>query len=859
MSGRRWWRRLIDRFRGRRAAPADAEEVRGLFQHRYHALRLLLAANTKALEVMAAMERAAAAAEPFGMTFVRSRCTAAGVSVFQMVRHLDTLAPGKYELLFTRLQEIQRRIEMVLEDHALPTELPLLLPLHEVTREHTEVAGAKMATLGEIAGTLGIAVPRGFVITAAAFAQLISDNQLQPEIERLLLAHRPEQLDELFALSSELQALIMSANVPDRVTAAIESAAAEIAQPAGRATFALRSSALGEDSAEASFAGQYHSLLNLRTRQLVEGYLEVAASKYTPQAMHYRLQRGLRDDDVAMSVGCMEMVDARAGGVAYTGNPNRLDDDRIFISSAWGLPKAVVDGRFGSDLIVVERATPPRIADRRIGDKRTRFVLHRREGIERAAVPDELSDQPSLTDDQALEIARIALRLEEHFRTPVDVEWAIDSSGELVILQCRPLAQAAPRPRHEPPDGLAPLVEGGVAASPGAAAGPVHRVERDGDALTCPEGAVLVLEQPLPRWAALLGRAAAVVAEEGGVAGHLATVAREFGVPALLGVGPLDSLENRTEVTIDADGLAVYAGRVDALLESRSKREAAPPDTPVRRTLREALEHIVPLNLLDPDGLDFKPASCRTLHDITRFCHEQAVREIFAFGTAAPFPEYAAKQLHHNVPMQWWILDLGGGLEAQDNGKYVRLENIACRPMLALWEGMTAVPWDGPPAISGRGLASVLFEATANPALATPFKKPYANRNYFIVSEHFMNLQSRFGFHFSNVEVLAGPRPQENYLSFSFKGGAADLDRKAARARFIGDLMAELGFEVDVTEDVVSARRTGLDSGRTEDSVRVLGYLLMHTRQLDMVMGQPAAVEHYRNKIRGDIERVTSL
>ncbi len=139
--------------------------------------------------------------------------------------------------------------------------------------------------------------------------------------------------------------------------------------------------------------------------------------------------------------------------------------------------------------------------------------------------------------------------------------------------------------------------------------------------------------------------------------------------------------------------------------------------------------------------------------------------------------------------MQWWVLDLGNGFKDTVKGKYVHLEDIACKPMLAIWDGMVAVPWDGPPAVSGRGLASVLFQATANPALSSPFKKPYANRNYFIISKHFMNLQSRFGFHFTNVEALAGDRPEENYLSFSFKGGAADHERKAGRARFIGELL----------------------------------------------------------------------
>jgi pyruvate,water dikinase len=204
--------------------------------------------------------------------------------------------------------------------------------------------------------------------------------------------------------------------------------------------------------------------------------------------------------------------------------------------------------------------------------------------------------------------------------------------------------------------------------------------------------------------------------------------------------------------------------------------------------------------------------------------------------------------------MQWWVLDLEDGFKEPVTGRYVHLDEIACEPMLALWDGMVAVPWDGPPAVSGRGLASILFEATANPALSSPFKKPYADRNYFIISKHFMNLQSRFGFHFTNVEALAGPRPEENYLSFSFKGGAADLERKVARARFIGDILADLGFQVDITEDVVTARRTGLDHADVEQGLRVVGYLLMHTRQLDMVMNQPTAVEHYRAKMRADIE-----
>jgi pyruvate,water dikinase len=278
--------------------------------------------------------------------------------------------------------------------------------------------------------------------------------------------------------------------------------------------------------------------------------------------------------------------------------------------------------------------------------------------------------------------------------------------------------------------------------------------------------------------------------------------------------------------------------------------------SPIQTILRQTLDHIAPLTLLDPDAPDFRADNVRTLHDITRFCHEMSVREMFNFGRDHDFPRYAAKQLHHNVPMQWWVLDLDDGFTHDIAGKYVKLDEITCGPMHALWDGMVAVPWDGPPAVSGAGFASVLFEATRNPALATPFRKPYAQRNYFMVSATFMNLQSRFGFHFSTVETIAGERDSENYLAFSLKGGAADLDRRAARAELVAELLGERGFAVKVIEDTLNARVTALPLAETLHRVKIVGYLLMHTRQLDMVMADRTAREHYRTKLESDIERL---
>ena len=829
-----------------------------LFQTRYHALRQLLAANNKALDVMASLEQAAGGERVFGMSFVQSSCIDVGVSVYRMASHLDVIAPGNYQELFDILEQIRGRIQHTIAFHRPPHEGALVLPLANVDRRVADAVGAKMANLGEAANVVGLAVPPGFVITARAYELLLAHNDLQPEIDSLIQSSEKDRTADVYALASRIQQLLVNAEVPTELVEAITTAYDDLASSTGGSpSLALRSSAIGEDSPQASFAGQYRSELNVRRDHVLDAYRQVVASKYTAQAMQYRLARGLRDDQVAMCVGCLVMVDARAGGVAYTGNPGDPADRRVFVNVAPGLPKAVVDGGFATDLFVVSRDAPRRVDERRIALKPARLGLDPAEGVARVAIPAEEQDAPSLTDADAVAVAATALRLEQHFGSPQDVEWAVGDGGHVVVLQSRPLQQVATDARRPAPAGAGePLASGGVCVSPGAAAGRVCRVDKDSDAMRFTDGAVLVVAHPLPRWAALLGRAAAVLASGGGIAGHLATVARELRVPGVFDMPGLDAVADGEEVTVDAGGCAVYPGRVASLLEHPTAPRSMMIGSPVHDTLLRAMAHITPLNLLDPDALDFRPSSCATLHDVTRFCHELAVREMFDFGRRHNFPRHAAKQLHHNVPMQWWLLDLEDGFSHDVTGKYVRLEEITCRPMHALWQGMVAVPWEGPPAMTRGGFASVLFEATANPALATPFRKPYAQRNYFMISRNFMNLQSRFGFHFAAVEALVSERDLENYLSFSFKGGAADMSRRSTRVRLVADILEEQGFAVTIVEDNVTARVAGLPEAAMEVRLRAVGYLLMHTRQLDMAMADPAAVRYYGKKIRRELAEV---
>lgn len=857
----KWLPKLWGARRRNTLTPGDVEALRIAFKTRYHNFKLLLSANNRVLHILSELEKACKGDFPFGMSFIRSNCTAASVGVFQMIKSMEQLAPGKYAELHDSFMSIQGGISRVLSEKRQPGSGPLIIPLRELDRTRSDEAGNKMANLGEIQNRLGIRVPRGFVISARAYRQFSEYNDLQSEINRLIQSSPTAEMDQLLSLSAQIQQQIIRAEMPGELQKAILQAYEELETEAGQGIkVSLRSSASGEDSGHTSFAGQYRSELNVSSESLMSAYKEIAASKYSLQAIAYRLNRGIVDEEIDMCVGCLGMVNAAAGGVIYSRSPFDTRDSRIFIHAALGLPKTVVDGSIAADLFIVSR-DPLQVVEEQIVEKREKYVCYAEEGVCRMEVAGKEGIGPSISGITALELARIAIRIEDHYGVAQDVEWALDEKRRIVILQCRPLSQrlGLGERRRQTID-IAPceaIASGGVTASPGTGVGRVFVVRKDSDVLFFEKGAVLVVKQALPRWAALLGLASALVSEQGSAAGHLANVAREFGVPALMGLqGATDLLENGRLVTVDADGGRICDGEVEALLQNRDPPRGLMEGSPVLEVLRKVSDHIVPLNLLDPESPAFRPAACRTFHDITRFCHEKAVLEMFRFGSDNHFSEKAGKQLVCRIPMQWWVLDLDDGFREEVPGKRVNLDNIASIPMLALWEGIVAVPWSGPPPLDAGGFLSILMEAGVNPALDPSLPSPYVTRNYFMISKNFCSLTSRFGFHFASVEALVSERAGENYAGFSFKGGAADFGRRVRRAQFVGRILDEFEFHVQILEDGVAARVEGFEEEVMKEKLRILGYLLIHTRQLDMVMYNDAACDQLEHKLKSDISSV---
>ncbi|MBM4286050.1 MAG: phosphoenolpyruvate synthase [Deltaproteobacteria bacterium] len=844
------FRNLYRRWKQRRDR-GKPREISEIFRFKYALFRDLLDSNSQLLNLITDVEEKLQGREVFGMSYVRSQATRAAFHAFRMVKSLDVLSGHRHPALYAVLEDLNRRIQAVLESGAESRPAAWVLPYSRITKEMVDWVGGKNANLGEVVNRVGLPTPGGFAITTRAFADFLAANDLVEEINKRKMEMEALDPESIRQLSEAIQALILDAALPPDLESAILGAYDALAAQAaatGRPAplVSLRSSAIGEDS-ELSFAGQYLTVLNVPRERLLAAYREVVASLYSSRALAYRLHKGVRDEDSAMSVACLEMVPSVASGVMYSRHPFDVLKDHVVITAVFGLGPYAVDGVITPDTYVVAKDRARTLLETHVSSKPVQLEAGPQGGLRETPVPPAMQEAPCLTPEQRRILADYAIRLEEHYQCPQDVEWALDPGGRLLVLQTRPLhLEARTHGESAAPalPGYPVLLEGAAVACPGVGCGPACLVHGEEDLLHFPEGGVLVARHSSPKFVLVMPRAQAIVTESGSVAGHMAAVAREFGVPTLLDAHTATrALTPGQEVTVDAYAGRVYRGRVPELLALKEVRQPHMRDTPVYQILKQVANLMVPLTLVDPKAPEFKPENCRSLHDIARLVHEISYTEMFRVSDLVTERGGGAVRLCAPIPLDLFLIDLGEGLTSDAAGKEeITEEMVVCAPLQALLKGLTFQGLRGlePRPVQLSGLFSVMREQWLS---APPAQERFGDRSYAIVSRKYLNFSSRVGYHYCVIDAYCGDTVNKNYITFSFKGGAADDVRRNRRARSIAVVLVALDFAVDVKGDRVDARFQKYPGAVIAEKLELLGRLLIFTRQMDMLMTGEVSVE----------------
>ncbi len=466
-----------------------------------------------------------------------------------------------------------------------------------------EQGGGKNSSLGEMISNLsaaGVVVPDGFATTADAYRRFIGDTGLADLIRSELSGLDTDDVPRLVEVGGRIRAAVVDQPFPADLEADIRTAYDRLAGGDENRSFAVRSSATAEDLPDASFAGQQETFLNIRgIDAILIAIRQVFASLFNDRAIAYRVHHGFAHEQVALSAGVQQMVrsDMGASGVMFTMDTESGFTDAVFITSSYGLGEAVVQGAVNPDEFYVYkpalRAGRPAILKRGIGGKATKMVYTADRAVGKTTEFVDVSEAErrvlSLSDTEVEELARQAVAIEKHYGRPMDIEWGKDGvDGRLYILQARPETvqsrQAVGSVQRFRMDQRGPVLVEGRAIGQRIGAGPVHVLQSVDAMHEFVPGEVLVAEMTDPDWEPIMKRAAAIVTNRGGRTCHAAIIARELGIPAVVGTGSATrDLTDGRPVTVscaEGDTGFVYDGILGFTVESTELAEM--PDIPVK-------------------------------------------------------------------------------------------------------------------------------------------------------------------------------------------------------------------------------------------------------------------------------------
>ena len=481
----------------------------------------------------------------------------------------------------------------------------LVVPFEHLRMSDVEIVGGKNASLGEMISQLsasGVRVPGGFATTAHAFRRFLQEGDLAGRISARLAALDVDDVRALAQAGAEIRGWVSAAAFPADLEAAIREHFARLDADGG-GSYAVRSSATAEDLPDASFAGQQETFLNVRgIDDVLHRMKEVFASLYNDRAISYRVHKGFAHDGVALSAGVQRMVrsDMGAAGVMFTIDTESGFPDVVFITSSYGLGETVVQGAVNPDEFYVHkpavRAGRFPIIRRALGSKliRMEFAPQGDDApggrlVRTVDNATELRNRYSLSDDDVIELARYALVIEQHYGRPMDIEWGKDGvDGRLYILQARPetvKSQAAGQIEHRYSlKGKGAVLAEGRAIGQKIGTGPVRIVSSPAEMDSVQPGDVLVTDMTDPNWEPVMKRASAIVTNRGGRTCHAAIIARELGIPAVVGCGDAtERVQDGALVTVacsEGDTGYVYDGLLET--EVREVRRGEMPYCPIK-------------------------------------------------------------------------------------------------------------------------------------------------------------------------------------------------------------------------------------------------------------------------------------
>lgn len=480
---------------------------------------------------------------------------------------------------------------------------PYVIPLQSLRLTDVHRVGGKNASLGEMIGQLSaldVRVPGGFATTAHAYREFLHQDGLDARIDSLLSDLDVDNIDQLTRYGKTIRDWILATPLPPVLITAIESAWTTMnAEQPGEMAVAVRSSATAEDLPEASFAGQQETFLNIRgLPRLIEAVRHVFASLYNDRAIAYRVHQNFDHKLVALSVGVQHMVrsDLGSSGVMFTLDTESGFRDVVFITSAWGLGETVVQGAVNPDEFYVYKPAlksgHQAILRRKLGTKKLRMVFNDQPGPGRTVRTEDVapadSARFSLTDQDVETLARYALVIESHYDCPMDIEWGKDGrDGQIYLLQARPetvqsrTGNTLLRYRLK---GNAKILVRGRSIGQRIGAGPARIIASTAEMGLVRDGDVLVADMTDPDWEPVMKRASAIVTNRGGRTCHAAIIARELGIPAVVGCGDATRLiKDGTPVTVscaEGDEGLVYDGILD--YEQQKIELAKLPPLPVK-------------------------------------------------------------------------------------------------------------------------------------------------------------------------------------------------------------------------------------------------------------------------------------